>query len=349
MRKSHSVKKSASLKESFGAVKKLFGVKRGSSPGKVTAPQLSPRAISASTLQAAANASSPPPAPNILLFGYWPPTGTDFMLKDYLNGKLYRGYFVQAFSPTFGSPPAPVGWLPGSPTNQLVPVWSYGSGSPKVDYQDTATFFWNTVPGKNPVAIMSFSRSGLGTNWYLEADVYNYGQSVWDTAGLPYLPLPTPTYPPPRGSGTAGGTQQTLPNLAVPFAGGSSNDPSPYKNKGTITNNPPDRTKTALTYPPSAVSRTSALPNTQIIAAINALGINVQPSTNTDYSILGNYVSAYMAYLVCWYGSDSGVQPTNAAIKKYGHTHVSLDIPPSDAQAAFKAQLDALIDALGPP
>jgi len=79
------------------------------------------------------------------------------------------------------------------------------------------------------------------------------------------------------------------------------------------------------------------------IPAINNATTNVNPMTNTDPALLGHYVSSYMAYLVCWYGSDSGVQPTNAAIKAYGHTHVGALITPSDAQTAFQAQLDALI------
>jgi len=289
--------------------------------------------------------SSPSPKPVILLFGYWPPTGTDWMLSDYKNGKDVGNYRIEAYSPTFGQP---LGWQNGSPPNQLVPWWGPGSGHPLVDFRDTANFFWTTldVRSKNPIAIMSFSRSpGFDVKWILEPNAYNYANADWWTDlhalfGTKYYPSPTPTYPPPLGSGSLGGTPTNVPALSAPYIGGGTGDPSPRKHDTPQTGNPPDPSKAA------GASRASNLPTTEIVNAINA-AVNdtskVDPTTSGSADTLQKYVSAYMAYLVNWYGGDTVVQPANPAIRKYGHTHVGIKTAPADAKTALNAQVNALV------
>ena len=342
--------------------------------------QLSPRSKSASTFQFAAD-PSPPPKRKILLFGYWPPTNIGRMLAEWKDGKDVGNFFVQSFSPTFTQP---LGWDYGAAkyASILIPWWGPGNAGDalQVDYRKTSQFFWNKVNETKPIAIMSFSRSGppqdgsVRKGWFLERYVYNYAQSVWLTkaeennpnpppAKLQSFPAyyenPTPAYPPVRGTGTAATPLQRPAAWNPPYAGGDyagSQDYSPYGPGKPLahapnTGNPPDPIRTAVTAsPPPANSQTLEydLPTTDIINAIHSAiaTSKVAPSINTDANILGNFVSAYMAYHSCWYREYTKEHDTDNLCKKSGHTHVDLDIHPDDATTAVSAQLTALIGSL---
>ena len=305
--------------------------------------------------------SNSPNCPSVLLFGYWPPTDCLDMLSDYSSGKPYRGYLVQSFSSYFDM----LGWqavgsVGNPPPGGLVPWWSVGCGKyPLFDYRSTADFFWIglNVPAINPVAIMSFSRGGARVNpvtgtdfhWSIEPSAYNYATTDWQTgAGIQYYPLPASTYPPPRGVGIGPGTGtlESVTPLDRPYIGGSSDDPSPYNGIAPSGGNPPNPRQCA------GDAYDSNLPSKTIINAINvqnivnAEGIPITADAG-DKDELGYYVSAYMAYLVCWYGRDEGVKPPSPLIRFYGHTSVGMNIEPYMGREALQVQLDAVIDALG--
>jgi hypothetical protein len=333
----------------------------------------SPRGKSASTFSGASS-PSPKPERTILLFGYWPPTNTGYMLSDYVGGKVVGSYNVEAFSPAYTQP---LGW--DAPfwdfLRIMLPYWGKGGGDLQVDYRKTSEFFWQKVNDIKPIAIMSFSRSGPPGNgsvrrkWYFEKYVYNYAQSVWmlrqpatgDQIWPAYYPSPAPAYPPPRGTPPPNpfGTVQKPAAWDPPYAGGGVNDFSPYGPDGPHptdpqAGNPPDPTENSVTSmpanPPPAGSwtRVSNLPfGTMATAINNAIDKSkVDPEVNEDPEILGNFVSAYMAYHSSWYQSYSQTEYPDSACELAGHTHVDLDVHPDDAKIAVAAQLDALIDSL---
>jgi len=324
------------------------------------APRLAEDLAGSSGVNPSSSASN---CPSILLFGYWPPTDCLGMLSDYSSGTPYRGYLVQSFSSYFDM----LGWqavgsVGNPPPGGLVPWWSVGCGKfPLFDYRSTADFFWIglNVPGINPVAIMSFSRGGARVNpvtgtdfhWSIETSAYNYANTDWQTgAGMQYYCLPASTYPPPQGVGIGPGTGklESVTPLDRPYIGGSSDDPSPYNGIGPSGGNPPNPRQCA------GDAYDSNLPGKTIINAINAQnivnaeGIPITADTG-DKDELGYYVSAYMAYLVCWYGRDAGVKPHSPLIRFYGHTNVGMNIEPYMGREALQVQLDAVIDALGSP
>lgn len=312
--------------------------------------------------------SASPQLPVIMLLGYWPPTGTDFMLADYLNGKAYRGHWVQAWSPTFGQPPKPLGWQ--KDVSPLLPWWGQGSEGSDflVDYRNTAEFFWRTVPTTNPVALLSFSRGSKDTSWNLEKYAWNYAQTTWNLTRGSWQVSPEPAYPPPRPAGVPAGSISTPAEMHSPYAGGGSDDPSPCRKLGSSPdhgNSPNPAVASVFSYPPppppaQPASFEYGLPmDTDIVAEINRRQIITHPEdtdvagptvtaaiNDTHPEWLGNYVSAYMTLLVCWYGRDKTVQPPNAAIRYFGHTHVGAHIDPPAARQAFQIQLDLVIDHL---
>lgn len=101
-----------------------------------------------------------------------------------------------------------------------------------------------------------------------------------------------------------------------------------------------------MTYPGGTSSRDSTLPIGVIVPAINALGIDVHASPNSVPDILGNYVSAYMAYHSCWYKDYSGTAFPDKPCKMAGHTHVGINVTAENGRKALKVQLDKLIDSL---
>jgi hypothetical protein len=121
-----------------------------------------------------------------------------------------------------------------------------------------------------------------------------------------------------------------------------------------VAGNPPDPTKAAVLAvpgnPPPAGSwtRESNLPFQAIIDAIHGkiATSKVAPELNVNPGILGNFVSAYMAYHSCWYQAYSQNEYPNSTCKRAGHTHVDLDVLPADGRIAVDAQLDALIASL---
>ncbi len=98
--------------------------------------------------------------PNIVLIGYWPPTNE--MLRDFSNNKNQNskvwigenwrglGYNIYSYFPEF---PEDLG---------------IGAGDFQVDYQSTSNDFWRIIPAHNPVAILSFGRSGNDNKWEIE-------------------------------------------------------------------------------------------------------------------------------------------------------------------------------------
>ena len=69
------------------------------------------------------------------------------------------------------------------------------------------------------------------------------------------------------------------------------------------------------------------------------------PSADDD---AGDFVSNYMAYLVAWYREWWNVQSSDPkkTCRLSGHTHVGAFVKPSDAEYAFRLQLDVVIDKL---
>lgn len=121
--------------------------------------------------------------PRILLTGYWPPTNN--MIRHFspnpeqnANGWVGenwegRGYDVYAFFPEF---PQGLG---------------QGEGDLEVDYQDTSEDFWRIANSIQPIAIITFSRGGLGQRWELEWKNRNLVDWV-DDYTAPFDPTPTP-------------------------------------------------------------------------------------------------------------------------------------------------------------
>ncbi len=112
---------------------------------------------------------------NILLTGYWPQTNN--MLRafspnpdqnpDGWIGQNWNntGYNIYAFFPEF----------PG----QTGPDWGQGVGDFEIDYQDTSADWARILPEINPLAIMTFSRGGAGSNWEIEGQLQMHEPRRW--------------------------------------------------------------------------------------------------------------------------------------------------------------------------
>ncbi|KYK31062.1 MAG: hypothetical protein AYK22_02635 [Thermoplasmatales archaeon SG8-52-3] len=115
--------------------------------------------------------------PNIMLTGYWNPTGqmiAPFSTDPYLNpdgweGENWegRGYDIYSFFPTPGS----------------------YNGTFEVDYQNTWADFWDITSQIKPIAIISFG-AGAGP-WEIEYNARNLDSWVNDY-NPPYQPSPCP-------------------------------------------------------------------------------------------------------------------------------------------------------------
>lgn len=114
---------------------------------------------------------------NILLTGYWPQTNN--MLRGFSTnpdqnpggwiGENWNGsgYNVYAYFPEF----------PG----QTGPNWGQGVGDFEVDYQDTSADWARILPEINPLAIMTFSRGSIGSNWEIEGRLQMHDDRGWLT------------------------------------------------------------------------------------------------------------------------------------------------------------------------
>ena len=130
---------------------------------------------------------------NIMLTGYWPPTNeairhfSDNPLQNPLGwaGENWEdlGYNIYSFFPEFDN----------FPTDQK------GHGDFEVDYQDTSADWWRITAEVNPVAIITFSRTGVDDAWELELRQRNLLRSRWQPDfESPFRPdnsPPDPTWP----------------------------------------------------------------------------------------------------------------------------------------------------------
>ncbi len=115
--------------------------------------------------------------PNIILTGYWNPTGqmiASFSTDPYLNPDGWKGenwedrsYDIYSFFPTPGT----------------------YNGTFEVDYQNTWDDFWDITAQINPIAIISFG-AGNGP-WEIEYNARNLDNWVNDY-NPPYQPTPCP-------------------------------------------------------------------------------------------------------------------------------------------------------------
>jgi hypothetical protein len=165
-------------------------------------------------------------------------------------------------------------------------------------------------------------------SWKLEANARNLARNLWHgTTGSP--PPPVVAYWP----GGAPPAQNYI--IDAPYIGGSSQDPSPFKNAGAITDDPPDRTLPAgdardgLQDPLATSIATAVTASTGLIAGLG-------PPDSA-----GDYVSEFIAYHVAWY-RDLNLLSCPFA----GHTHVAQGISAATGEMALRSQLDALVDAL---
>jgi hypothetical protein len=121
--------------------------------------------------------------PVIMLTGYWPPTNN--MLRHFSTNPAQnpdgwkgsnwegRGFDVYSYFPEF---PAGLG---------------QGVGDLEVDYQDTTNDFWPLANNLQPVAIITFSRAGIGERWEVEWN--NRNLATWiDDYTAPLQPTPSP-------------------------------------------------------------------------------------------------------------------------------------------------------------
>jgi pyrrolidone-carboxylate peptidase len=134
---------------------------------------------------------------NIMLTGYWNPTGqmiAEFSTDSYLNPDGWKGenwedlgYDIYSFFPT---------------------PYTY-NGTFEVDYQNTWEDFWDITADINPIAIISFG-AGNGP-WEIEFNARNLDSWVSDN-NPPYQPTPCP----PDDSKPAGYVRHsTLPVQAI--------------------------------------------------------------------------------------------------------------------------------------
>jgi hypothetical protein len=142
---------------------------------------------------------------NILITGYWPPTNEmvrAFSTNAALNpdgwiGQNWesRGFNLYSYFPTFSNPNCT--------------SCGAGMGDLMVDYQDTSNDWWIIANQIQPVAIITFSRTGNGPNdWICETNQYNRPMWVSD-----YIAPTQPTPAPPDASVPAGTNRPT--NLPV--------------------------------------------------------------------------------------------------------------------------------------
>ncbi len=130
---------------------------------------------------------------NIMITGYWPPTNE--MVRRFSNNPVQnpdgwigdnwegRGYDVYSFFPEF---PNGIG---------------QGEGDLEVDYQDTSADFWRIAAEVRPLAIITFSRGGIGLTPRWEIERYQRNLQTWvDDYTAPFQPTPSP----PDGSAPAG-------------------------------------------------------------------------------------------------------------------------------------------------
>lgn len=115
--------------------------------------------------------------PNIMLTGYWNPTGqmiapfsnNTFLNPDGWKGANWenRGYNIYSFFPTPG----------------------IYNGTFEVDYQDTWDDFWSITYQVKPIAIISFGAGG--GPWEIEFNARNLNKWIGDNK-IPYQPTPCP-------------------------------------------------------------------------------------------------------------------------------------------------------------
>lgn len=128
---------------------------------------------------------------NILITGYWPPTNE--MIRPFSQNPAQnpggwqgenwegRGYDVFSYFPEF----------PGL----TAPPYGRGEGDFQVDYQDASEDFWRVVGELRPIAIITFSRGGSGSNWEIESRARKLPLNSWTpdyfapTRPTPDLPI----------------------------------------------------------------------------------------------------------------------------------------------------------------
>ncbi len=114
---------------------------------------------------------------NIMLTGYWNPTGqmiAQFSNNSYLNPSGWKGENWE-------------GW--GFDIYSFFPTPGVYNGTFEVDYQDTWEDFWSIAEEINPIAIISFG-AGAGP-WEIEYNARNLDSWVPDN-DPPYQPTPCP-------------------------------------------------------------------------------------------------------------------------------------------------------------
>lgn len=112
---------------------------------------------------------------NIMITGYWPPTNE--MIRPFSQNTTQnpggwqggnwegRGYNIFSYFAEF----------PGITS----PPYGRGQGDFEVDYQDASADFWRVVEELRPVAIISFSRGGAGSNWEIESRARKLPLNSW--------------------------------------------------------------------------------------------------------------------------------------------------------------------------
>jgi len=150
-------------------------------------PVIEPRAAAAALLGLLAGPALAEHTNVIVITGYWPPTNEmvrPFSANPTLNPDGWigadweaRGFDVYSYFPTF--------------TNPNCTSCGQGMGDFEVDYQDTSADFWPIMDGHQPVAIVTFSRTGANFSWELEMNAYN--SSSWtNDYTAPLQPTPSP-------------------------------------------------------------------------------------------------------------------------------------------------------------
>lgn len=126
---------------------------------------------------------------NIMITGYWPPTNEmvrQFSTNPAQNpggwkGENWKGsgYNIMSYFPEFPD---------GQP--------GQGVGDFEVNYADTSADFWRITAEVNPIAIITFSRGRLGSNWEIEQRNKNRNDWTPDfTGATPGTNPPDPTAP----------------------------------------------------------------------------------------------------------------------------------------------------------
>jgi pyrrolidone-carboxylate peptidase len=119
---------------------------------------------------------------NIMLTGYWAPTGA--MLAQFSTDTTLN----------------PGGWQGGNWENSGYNIYSYypgiissgsGTGDFTVDYQNTLADFQRITNLLHPIAILSFGQAGASAPWVLEANSVNWSSWTNDYVA-PFQPSPSP-------------------------------------------------------------------------------------------------------------------------------------------------------------